>query len=64
MSNNSDVKKIIGYYADGSAILEPKSGMIYTQAFIRCSNCGKTISAMGGPGIGAMCTDCYRYEFL
>lgn len=64
MSNNTQKDKVIGYYTDGTAILEPKSGMIYTQAFIHCSNCKETISAIGGPAFGALCVKCFKYEFL
>jgi hypothetical protein len=57
-------KKVIGYYTDGTKILEPEKGRIYTQAFIRCSNCGQTISSIGGPATGAMCVKCFQMEFL
>lgn len=56
--------KVIGYYTDGTAILEPKQGMIYTQAFILCSNCRDAISHCGGPAHGALCVKCFKYEFL
>lgn len=57
-------KKVIGYYTDGKAILEPERDRIYTQAFINCSNCNQTISSIGGPLIGAMCVKCFQMEFL
>ena len=51
--------EILGYRNDGTPIVQPH-GYIYTQAFLSCCACGRTISAMGGPSLNSLCVDCYN----
>jgi len=52
---------IIGYDGDNKEIRQPK-GMVYTQAFIICSQCNQPISSHGGPRYNSICMSCYMEE--
>ncbi len=57
--------KIIGYdrVEEGfSPIYEPGHGMIVTQAFILCSDCGSVVYHCMGPRYKAICLDCHKEE--
>jgi len=55
--------EVIGYRRTSKTnwdpIYPPKPGMIYTAAIMSCSDCGKTISASGGPGHNCVCPTCF-----
>jgi len=51
--------EILGYQLDGTPIVQPH-GYIYTQAFLSCGECGRTISAMGSPSLSSLCVECYK----
>lgn len=64
LRNPSD---IIGHQTmlDGNItpIYKPKRGSIVTQAFIHCSQCGRSVYHCGGPRIGALCLLCVGVEY-
>ncbi len=51
---------IKGYRSDGTPILPVPPGVLTTQAFIICADCGSPISSHGGPIHGARCVPCHR----
>lgn len=60
-------REIIGYQetqAGYKEILKPRSGGIYTQAMILCTDCKTTISAHGGPKYNSVCVKCYSIRQL
>ena len=54
---------IIGYQPSGDSyepIYRTAPGMIVTQAFILCADCGGAISSTGGPSYGSLHVHCYE----
>lgn len=55
-------KEIIGYRRTGKDTWMPivdRPGMVVTAAIMSCSDCGTTISPMGGPGHNCLCPECF-----
>jgi len=53
-------REVLGYSSGDKKqpIYAPMSGALITQAFIRCSQCGDTISSTMGPRRDAWCIPC------
>jgi hypothetical protein len=60
-------REIIGYQETQEGykeILKRRSGGIYTQALITCTDCKTMISSSGGPRYNSVCVNCYGIRKL